>query len=222
MRLAGVLVAQRWPDVSAQEANLRSIFKHFPFHRTKHPWKDDIMLMEAAVVVLPVRVHLHGGSDDSRLLAEMAFSRSADTTTRGQRARGIKTAKLKEGKTFTHSKTPIYWKSPECRASREEFRAPLWTSKRGKKKNQVPSVIFIKQSSFTPSASRPQLQGNQMHLFSPEERSSLTAAFSLLLVKCTHSVALFSCQSHKNARRNCSDTVMTRNIQICTESRRQT
>lgn len=39
-------------------------------------------------------------------------------------------------------------------------------------------VIFIKGSSFTPPAARPQLQGNQTHLYSPEERSSLTAAFN--------------------------------------------
>ena len=83
-------------------------------------------------------------------------------------------------------------------------------------------VNFIKHSSFTPSVTGPQLQGNQTHLFSPEERSSLTAAFSTALVQCTHQVALFSYQSNKNARGNCSDTVMTRNIQICFKSRRQT
>lgn len=84
-----------------------------------------------------------------------------------------------------------------------------------RKRRKSVFVIFIKRFSFAPSATRPQLQGNQTHLFSPEEQSSLTAAFNKLLVKCTHQVALFSYQSNKNARGNCSDTVMTRNIQIC-------
>lgn len=60
------------------------------------------------------------------------FSRVDDTTTRGQRTRGVETAKLKKVKTFIYSKAPIYWKTPECCASREEFTAPLRPSAEGK------------------------------------------------------------------------------------------
>lgn len=144
------------------------------------------------------------------------FSHADDAATQGQKMCGIKTAKLREGETFTYSKAPICWKTPECCMSREEFTALLWPPKQ--KKNPQVFVIFIKRSSFTPSATRLQMQGNQTHLFSPEERSSLTAAFNGVLVKCTHQVALFSEQSDKNARGNCSDTVMTCNIQICFKS----
>lgn len=116
-----------------------------------------------------------------------------NTTTQGQRARGIKTAKLKEGKTFTYSKRPIYWRTPERCTSREKFAPPLGNLKGEKTPGSI-FIIFIKQSSFTLSATRAQLQRNQMHLFTPEQWSSLTAAFRTLLVKCTHWVALFSCQ----------------------------
>ncbi len=100
-----------------------------------------------------------------------------------------------------------------CQGKSSRLCFDLQTRKK-KEEEENPTVIFIKRSSFTPSA-RPQLQGNQTHLFSPEERSSLTAAFKKLLVKCTHQVFLFSYQSNKNAPGNCSDTVMTCNIQIC-------
>lgn len=141
------------------------------------------------------------------------------TLQQGQRMCGIKTAKLKELLIQRHQFTGKLLNAA-CQGKRVHGSALTF------KEEKTPSgsvfVIFIKRSSFTPSTTRPQLQGNQMHLFSPEEWSSLTAAFNTLLVKCTHRVALFSYQLNKNARGNCSDTVMTRNIQICFKSRWQT
>lgn len=123
------------------------------------------------------------------------FSHADDTTTQGQGMCGIETAKLKEGNTFTNSKdTNLLEKL--LNAARQGKSSQLCFDLHEENKNRVPP--FIKRSSFTPSATRPQLQGNQTHLFSPEERSLLTAAFSALLVKCTHQVALFSYQPEEN------------------------
>ncbi len=94
--------------------------------------------------------------------------------------------------------------------------------RRRKKISLCVFVIFIERSFCTPSATRLQIQENQTHLFSPEKRSSHTAAFNTLLVKCTHRVALFRYKLNNNALGNCYDTVVTCNIHICLKSCWQT
>lgn len=113
--------------------------------------------------------------------------------------RCVQTAKLKEGKTFTYSKGANL-----LDVKKKKKEKLLLKASRGVHSSSLTSV---KRSPFTPAATRPQLQGNQTHLFSAALPYLLTAAFSPRLAE--HQVASFSWRRRGGSD---PDTAMTLNI----------